>query len=141
MSFPKNYEPRDWHNIELDTINALLTIDCLVDSAEVVGPYTYDDIGGEQNFYTDAATTRRKISIEVSNRNMTQNGKFRIYRMVNGANYDIWITQATTVGAGDDRAFDQIFETNQAWKITYEEDVDEGANRDIPYNVIVQVIE
>jgi len=119
----------------------IVTILGLVDSAEAVGPFNYLDAGGEQDVYEDAVTTRRRIWIVVSNRNMTQTGTFIIYRMVDGANYDVYITQAVTIGAGDDRAWDAEFTINQNWKITYEEDVDEGANRDIPYNVITQVIE
>lgn len=117
------------------------TILGLIDSAEAAGPYSYLDAGLEQDVYEDTAVTRRRIWVEVSNRNMTQTGTFIIYRKVDGANYDIWLTQAVTIGAGDDRVFDAEFTTNQHWKITYEEDVDEGANRDIPYNVITQVIE
>lgn len=113
----------------------------LIDSTEAAGPFSYLDAGGEQDVYEDAVVTRRRIWIEVSNRNMTQTGNFVIYRKVNGANYDVWLTQACTVGAGDDRVFDAEFTINQHWKITYEEDVNEGAARDIPYNVIVMVIE
>jgi hypothetical protein len=72
---------------------------------------------------------------------MTLNGTFIIYRKVDGANYDIWITQNVTVAAGDDRVWDAEFTTNQHWKITYEESADEGAARAIPYNIITQVIE
>ncbi len=113
----------------------------LVDSAESVGPYSYLDAGGEQDVVEDTATTRRRICLEFSNRNMTQTGTFIIYKMTDGANYDIWDTIPVTVAAGDDRAWDAEFTTNQAWKLTYEEDINEGAARAIPYNVITQVIE
>lgn len=119
----------------------ITTILALVDSAESAGPYSYLDAGGEQDIYEDTAVTRRRIWFEVSNRNMTQTGTFRIYRMVNGANYDLYIEQAVLIAAGEDRAWDAEFTVNQHWKITYEEDVNEAANRDIPYNVIMQVIE
>ena len=116
-------------------------IKALVDSAEAAGPYSYLDAGGEQDVYVDTATTRRHICLDVSNRNMAQTGTFRIHRKVNGANYDQYASQPVSVAAGSDRAWDAEFTTNQAWKITYEEDVDEGAARDIPYNIITQVIE
>ncbi|MBA7620067.1 hypothetical protein ES703_27410 [subsurface metagenome] len=116
-------------------------IKALVDSAESVGPYSYLDAGGEQDVVEDTATTRRRIWLEFSNRNMTQTGTFIIYRKIDGSNYDIWATVLCTIGAGDDRSWDAEFTTNQAWKLTYEEDVDEGAARAIPYNVITQVIE
>ncbi len=123
----------------LDTeIDAILA---LVDSAESAGPFSYLDAGGEQDVVEDTAVTRRRIWLEFSNRNMAQTGTFRIYRKVDGANYDLYAEQPVTVGAGDERAFDAEFTTNQAWKLTYEEDVDEGAAKAIPFNVITQVIE
>lgn len=124
-----------------DIRTRLIAILGLIDSGEVAGPFSYLDAGAEQDVYEDTSTTRRRIWFDVSNRNMTQTGTFRIYRKVNGANYDIYIVQAVVVGGGDERAWDREFTTNQHWKITYEEDVDEGANRDIPYNIITQVIE
>lgn len=120
---------------------AIDTIKALVDTAETAGPYSYTDGGGEQTVVEDTAVTRRRIWLEFSNRNMTQTGTFKIYRKVDGSNYDLYVPQAVTVGAGDDRAWDAEFTTNQAWKLTYEEGVDETAARDIPYNVITQVIE
>ena len=124
-----------------DIHDDLVIVDGLVDSAEVVGPFSYLDAGGEQDVYEDTAVTRRRIWLEISTRNMTLAGTIIIYRKVDGANYDIWRTQAVTVGAGDDRAWDSEFTTNQQWKITYEESADEGAARAIPFNVITQVIE
>ncbi len=120
---------------------AIATILGLVDSTEAVGPYSYVDAGGEQDVYEDAVTTRRRIWVSASNRNMTQTGNFRIYRKEDGANYDLYIEEPVLVAAGSERAWDREFTTNQHWKITYEEDVDEGAARAIPYNVIIQVIE
>ena len=113
----------------------------LVDSAESAGPFAYLDAGAEQDVVVDTAVTRRRIWVDFSNQGMAQTGTFRIYRKVDGANYDLYTTVPCTVGAGDDRAFDAEFTTNQPWKLTYEEDVDEAAARSIPYNVITQVIE
>jgi len=120
---------------DLDTVKGL------VDTAETAGPFSYLDAGGEQDVVEDTAVTRRHIKLEFSNRNMTQTGTFKIYRKVDGTNYDLYASQAVTVQAGDERAFDAEFSTNQAWKLTYEEDVNEGANREIPFNVITQVVE
>ena len=137
----------DWINggrldLILDTIAAdILVIKDLVDSAEAVGPYSYLDAGGEQDVYEDTAITRRHICLDASNRNMAQTGTFRIYRKIDGTNYDLYTSQPVKVVAGSDRAWDVEFTTNQHWKITYEEDVDEGTARDIPYNIIIQVIE
>lgn len=126
---------------DVKTLARLAAILALVDSTEATGPFSYLDAGGEQDVYEDTATTRRHISFEVSNRNMTQTGTFRVYRKVNGTNYDLWTSAAVTVGAGDERVVDGEFKTNQAWKITYEEDVDETAARAIPFNIITEVKE
>ena len=113
----------------------------LIDSTQFTGPMSYLDAGGEQTVRENIAGIRRKVWLDFSNRNMTQAGTFRIYRKVDGANYDLYAEQPVTVGAGDERAFDAVFTTNQDWKLTYEEDVNEGAARAIPYNVIMQEIE
>lgn len=121
--------------------SVLDAIKSLLDSTEAHGPYPYTDAGGEQTIYEDISTERRRIWLDVSNRYMTKTGTFRIYRKIDGSNNDLWIDQPATVGAGDDRAWDAEFTTNQPWKITYKEDVDEGLDREIPYNVIVQPME
>ena len=119
----------------------VLVIKDLIDSAEAAGPYSYLDAGGEQDVYEDTAITRRHVYLDASNRNMAQTGTFRIYRKIDGTNYDLYTSQPVKIIAGSDRAWDVEFTTNQHWKITYEEDVDEGTARDIPYNIITQVIE
>ncbi len=113
----------------------------LVDSTQFTGPMSYLDAGGEQTVRENVAGTRRRIWLNFSNRNMTQAGIFRIYFKVDGANYDLYAEQPVTVAAGDERAFDAEFTTNQDWKLTYEEDVNEGADRAIPYNVIMEEVE
>ena len=117
------------------------TIKGLVDSAQFTGPMSYLDAGGEQTVRENVLGTRRRVWLNFSSRNMTQTGTFRVYFKVDGANYDLYAEQPVTVGAGDERAFDAEFTVNQDWKLTYEEDVNEGAARDIPYNVIIQAIE
>ncbi len=109
--------------------------------SESAGPFSYLDAGAEQDVYEDATTTRRKITISVSNRNMTLVGTWRLYRKVDGANYDLWVSQAAAIAAGSERAWDKTFIMNQEFKITYEESADEGAARAIPYNVITEAME
>ncbi len=113
----------------------------LTDTAETTGPYSYLDAGAEQDVVTDAVTTRRHIWLEFSNQNMTQTGTFRIYRKIDGVTYDLYATIPVTVSAGDERAFDVDFVTNQHWKLSYQENVDEAAARDIDFNIVTQVIE
>jgi len=113
----------------------------LTDTAETTGPYSYLDTGVEQDVVADTVTTRRHIWLEFSNQNMTQTGTFKIYRKVDGVTYDLYTTIPVTVSAGDERAFDVDFVTNQHWKLTYTENADEAAARDIDFNIVTQVIE
>ncbi len=122
-------------------LDKILEIASMTDSAEAAGPHYYLDAGGEQDVYEDAVTIRRRIWVSVSNSGLAQNGKFRIYRKEDEANYDLYLEQDVLVAAGSERVWAAEFTTNQHWKITYEEDVNEGAARAIPFNVIVQVIE
>jgi hypothetical protein len=110
-------------------------------TSEAVGPYSYLDAGGEQTIYESAVTTRRKISFDIDLNAMTQNGTIRLYRKVDGTNYRIWIEEPFNVG-GSEKAFSREGVTiNQHFKVTYEESADEGADRSIPYNVIIQAQE
>lgn len=131
-------------NLATDIANVKTVVDSisgLVDSAEAVGPYTYLDDGGEQDVYEDTATTRRKIFIELDLNAMTKDGTIRVKRKVDGTNYRTWIEHSYSA-AGNEKVWTVTGAvTNQAFKITYEESEDEGANRDIEYNVITQVIE
>lgn len=129
----------DWTNDgRLDLL--LDAILALVDSAETAGPFSYLDAGGEQDVVEDTATTRRRVSVEIDLDAMTQNGTIRIHRKVDGTNYRIY-TETAFVAADAEQAFDAQFTTNQAWKLTYQEAVNEGANRSIPFNTIIEVIE
>ncbi len=116
----------------------LLLIHGLVDSTETAGPLSYT--GGELDIIEDTATTRRRITAEIDLINMTKDGTIRIYRKVDGSTYRLY-SEVTYLVAGTIKAFDVTFTTNQAWKLTYEEAVDEGSNRDIPFNTIVEVLE
>ena len=111
-------------------------------AGETTGPFSYLDAGGEQDVYEDTATARRKVTIFLSNRNMTQTGTFRFYVEVDGSNYDLYSTDPVGIAAGQNRAVSyDLIVVNQAFKITYEEDADEGAARAIPYEVIEEALE
>ena len=110
-------------------------------TAETTGPFSYLDAGGEQTVVEDLATTRRHIQVVFNNQNMTQAGTFRLYYQLDGATWALYDSAAVSVAAGAARAFDYEFTTNQPWRLTYEEDADEGAARDIDYDVITQVVE
>jgi hypothetical protein len=113
----------------------------LVYTTEAVGPYSYTDAGGEQTVYESALATRRKISFHMDLNTMTQNGTVRIYEKVDGANYRLAV-EYNFVAADDEKVwFVDEYVTNQNFKVTYEEAVDEGAARSIPYNAITEVKE
>jgi len=121
--------------------NTWIPIDGLLPANAVAGPYTYLNAGAEQTVYEDASTTMRKISLDLDLNAMTQNGTVRLYRKTDGTNYRIWIEEPFNVG-GAEKVFsrDNIV-TNQHFKVTYEEAVDETADRSIPYNVITEPME
>ena len=105
-----------------------------------VGPFTYLDAGGEQDVVEDLSTTRRHINVEFDLTAMTQNGTIRLYRKVDGVTYQIF-SEVAFVAADVEQVFEYVFSTNQDWRLTYQEAVDEGANRLIPFNVITEVKE
>lgn len=119
----------------------LVDIQALLTSTEAAGPYSYLDAGGEQTVYQNEVNTRRRISFEMDLNTMTQNGTIRLYRRVDGANYRLWIEEAF-VAAGNEKVFTREgITTNQYFRVTYQEAVDEGAARAIPYNVIIEALE
>ncbi len=109
-------------------------------SAETVGPFSYLDAGAEQDIVEDTATTRRRISLEFDLTAMTQDGTIKLYRKVDGITYRLYDSVAI-LAADVEGVFDFQFMVNQAWKLTYTEGADEGADRDVPFNVITEVIE
>ena len=128
---------------ELDGANLpadIDTIKALVDAAEAVGPFSYLDAGGEQTVVEETITTRRRVSIEFDLTTMTQNGTIRLKRKVDGTTLRVW-SETAFLQAGAENVFDFQFTTNQAWRLTYQEAVDETADRAIPFNVITEVIE
>ncbi len=118
----------------------LTTINGLVDSAETVGPFSYLDAGGEQDVVEEISSVRRRVTVEIDLDAMTQDGTIRVYRKVDGTTYRIY-TETAFTAAGAEQAFDAQFTTNQDWRLTYQEGVDEGAARSIPFNTIIEVIE
>lgn len=117
------------------------SIDTKLIGEEAVGPYTYLNAGGNQVVYTDARTVRRLISLELDLSNMAQDGTVRLYRMTDAAIYEIWIEQAFDVAGAEKIWTRDDIVTSQPFRINYEEAVDEGADRDIPFNVVTRILE
>lgn len=110
-------------------------------ATETNGPFSYLDAGGEQDVHESTAVTRRRASLVFNNQNMTQTGSFRFFIKTDGTTYDLDTTSAVTISAGDDRVFRIEVVTNQNYKLTYEEDVDETAARAIDFHVIEEPLE
>ena len=110
-------------------------------ATESNGPFSYLDAGGEQDVHESTATTRRRATLVFNNRNMTQTGTFRFYIKTDGTNYDLDTTSAVTVSAGNDRVFRIELVTNQNYRLTYQEDANEGADRNIDFQAIEEPLE
>lgn len=110
------------------------------------GTFSYLDAGGEQDVVEITPTTRVKIvGIWLDLSNMTQNGTIKLYHKIDGTNYrqlSIYGTEqsyAFTVGDGvDGLMIPYNFYVDSDFKVTYEEGADEGAARDIPYNLFYE---
>jgi len=108
------------------------------------GAFTYIDAGGEVDIIELTVTTGEIIEgIWIDLVNMTQNGTIKLYYKIDGANYrQVSVggtvqTYAYTVADGVDGVFiPGPFAIASGFKVSYEEGADEGANREIPYNVI-----
>lgn len=110
-------------------------------ATEVNGPFSYLDSGGEQDVHESTAVTRRRVTLMFNNQNMTQLGTFKLFIKTDGTTYDQYDSSAVTISAGDNRSFNYEFTTNQNYKLTYTETVDEAAARDIDFHVIEEPLE
>lgn len=105
------------------------------------GTFSYLDAGAEQTIVEVTPTTAEEINIWLDLSNLTQNGKIRFYYKIDGSNYrevEEWSFTVATDSDGFNSNTNLVVGASQ-YKITYEEDVDEGAARDIPYLVIRQL--
>jgi hypothetical protein len=106
------------------------------------GTYAYTNAGGEQTIYenTEAGFVRVVNGIWLDLVNMTQNGTIRLYYKIDGTNYRLVTAQTFTVATDPDGVYINVnMGVRQHYKITYEESVDEGADRNVPYLVTWEV--
>lgn len=112
------------------------------ETGESVGTLSYLDAGGEQTILEMTVSTRREIkSVWLDVTALTQDGDWKMYHKIDGSNYRAFDTGAFTVATDSDGILIDGFTINNDWKITWTEDADEGAARNIPYNVIYQELE
>lgn len=121
----------------------LNSIIAVTEAGEATGTFSYLDAGGEQTILEQTISTRREIkSIHIDTVNLTQNGTLKIHHKIYGTNYrELTPLQVAFTVASDDGIIVLAFTVNNDWKMTWTEGVDEGANRDILYNVIYQELE
>jgi hypothetical protein len=111
-------------------------------TGESAGTFSYLDAGGEQTVLEMTLTTRREIkSVWLDVSTLPQDGDWKMYHKFDGSNYREFATGAFTVATDSDGILIDGFTINNDWKITWTEDADEGAARNIPYNVIYQGLE
>lgn len=139
----------------MGTVGSQTGSDALIDdvlaansSGDSSGTFSYLDAGGEQDVVEITNTTRKVVNgVWLDLSNMTQNGTIKVYYKIDGTNYrqvDNGGTQSYsfTVADGVDGYFVPLVAgiTEDA-KVTYEEVADEGAARDIPYQIVYRTIE
>jgi hypothetical protein len=110
----------------------------LTASAPSQGTLSYLDAGGEQTVVEITTATRIVINgIWLDLTNITQNGTIKLYYKIDGANYREFASYNFVVATDSDGVYISINAgMNSDFKVTYTEDADEGAARDIPYCII-----
>jgi len=107
------------------------------------GTLSYLDAGGEQTVVEITNSTRKVIQgIWLDMTNLTQNGEVILYYKVDGTNYrefDFVLWNAASDSPG--LYFPGPMAIGEDLKVTYEEDADEGAARNIPYAIIYTKLE
>ncbi len=102
--------------------------------------FTYLDSGGEKTIFEIIGSSKTYISqIILDLVNMTQNGTVKLYSKIDGTNYrEIKSYSFTVLTDSDGLIIDLKIPINKTFKITYSEGIDEGADRIIPYNYVLE---
>lgn len=106
------------------------------------GTYAYLDAGGTQDVVEIVGDQRKKrlVSAFFDLVNMTQNGTLRVSYKIDASNYRIVHEHAWVTTDPDGVLLDRYPGVFSDVKVTYTEAVDEGADRNIPYEVLMEVI-
>ena len=125
------------------------TIDTALMAKKSASVFSYLDAGGEQDVVeyipaADTGTVVRGIWLDLSN--MTQDGTIKLYHKIDGTNYrqlninGTTQSYAFTVADGVDGFFiPLVLGILYSFKVTYTEGADEGAARNIPYQLMLHV--
>jgi len=106
-------------------------------SGESKGTFSYLDAGGEQAV-VELTITDRKIlyGAWLDMTTLTQSGTVKVYYKVDGATYREILSEAWSTSDSDGVFISLMMGATDDFKITYEEDADEGAARAIPYSLV-----
>jgi hypothetical protein len=110
----------------------------------VSGSFVYLDAGGEQTVIEITNSKKAFItSIIIDTNTLTQNGNFKLYHKVDGTNYKLSETIGFTAASGEDvkviaSNFNFKIPLSGDFKLTYTESADEGADRTLYYNYVLE---
>lgn len=110
----------------------------------ISGSLDYLDAGGEQTVIEVLSGEHSFITSPIIDTNaLTQNGNFKLYHKIDGTNYRLSETIPFTAASGEPAKviasnFNFKIPIGFGFKLTYTESVDEGANRDLPYNYVLE---
>lgn len=106
----------------------------------ITGIHDYVDAGGEQTIIEITNSTKKFITgIMLDMVNITQNATLKLYSKIDGTNYREIDSQVFTEASDSDGILiDVKIPINIDFKLTYTEASDEGDDRDIPYNYLLE---
>ncbi len=113
------------------------TILAQTSSTDGSGTFSYLDAGGKQAI-VELVLTEHKIidGIWLDLVNMTQNGTITLEYKIDGSTYRVFDTIAWTTAEDDGKYIDINAGVSHDFKVSWTEAVDEGAARDIPYQMV-----
>lgn len=119
-------------------IEANIVHGLMLNNTSSTGTLAYLDAGGEQTVVEiTPASGEEIVGIWLDLVNITQNGTITIYSKIDGNTYREVDSYSFTVATDPDGFYVDInFGISSDFKVTYEEDVDEGDDRNIPFRVI-----
>lgn len=109
----------------------------------ISGTLSYLDTGGTQTIY-EFTTTQKKLidSIWLDLTNMTKNGTIKLSYKIDGTTYREYCSIPFTVASDSDGMhIDVAFAVSSAFKLEYTEETDEGAARNLPYEILYIITE
>lgn len=110
----------------------------ITQKTKIEGTFSYLDAGGEQTVVSITSANPKLLGgIWLDLVNMTENGTIRAYYEIDGTNSRQFLEETFTVATDDDGIYLNLnCAIDNDFLISYEEAVDEGADRAVPYQII-----